>query len=112
PSGLSRARWRRMGSAPAMRKALALGILCLACAARGGKTVRLQGTLEDGAFASQAMVRLEVLETGDTLAVRPGTPFQVALPLDTSWNLCFRAPPSAGGLEKCYVVRHAGADSI
>lgn len=80
-------------------------------------TVRLQGTLRDTAFPPPMRVRLEVLETGDTLSVVSGSPFRVDLPRDTLWNLCFSAagapgPDSAAArAEKCYEVRYLGGDS-
>src|SRR3954467_7440030 len=67
--------------------------------ARGGDSVRLLGNLQDTAFPPPVPVRLEVLETGDTLNFAAGTPFRLDLPRDTLWNLCFSAdrPAAATG---------------
>jgi hypothetical protein len=83
------------------------------------ETVRLQGNLRDTSFAAPAVVRLEVLETGDTLtfpAGAAGSPFEAILPRDTLWNLCFSAPATPDGtlpgrIEKCYEVEYHGTDS-
>ncbi|MBW8888019.1 MAG: TonB-dependent receptor plug domain-containing protein [Fibrobacteres bacterium] len=96
----------------------------------------MTGILRDTSFAAGAALRLEVLETGDTLSVAPGKPFRIDLPRDTVWNLCFSAPvdsfraasqnravqeggisaqggraPSEGRLEKCFEVRLVGNDT-
>src|SRR5689334_10948702 len=80
------------------------------------ETVRLQGNLRDTSFAAPAVVRLEVLETGDTLTFPAGGPFEAILPRDTLWNLCFSAPASPNGtppgrIEKCYEIEYHGTDS-
>ena len=103
-------------------------------APQAAATLRFNGVLKDTSFASGLPVRLEVLETGDTLATRSGVPFTARLPRDTIWNLCFSAAaamqsggaaadsafsaaaasaPNAAGarLEKCYEIRYQGADS-
>lgn len=110
-------------------RAWACGALACASAAAaypsdGGVT--FTGNLRDTSFAPGAQVRLEVLETGDTLAISAGTPFKAVLPPDTLWNLCFSAaraalpdssgaPASrgdpAGRFEKCFELRYAGTDS-
>src|SRR5689334_7024000 len=77
------------------------------------ETVRLQGNLRDTSFAAPAVVRLEVLETGDTLAFPAGKPFEAILPRDTLWNLCFSAAASPNGIppgriEKCYELEYHG----
>ncbi|MEO6095189.1 MAG: Plug domain-containing protein, partial [Fibrobacteria bacterium] len=115
----------------------ALAAVCLFAAVTGGigpaeaaaaekpatpvvrETVRLQGNLRDTAFAAPAVVRLEVLETGDTLTFpigAAGGPFEAILPRDTLWNLCFSAPASPNGappgrIEKCYEIEYHGVDS-
>jgi hypothetical protein len=93
--------------------------------------LRLKGVLKDTSFAAGLPVRLEVLETGDTLAIRAGAPFTAVLPRDTIWNLCFSAAAQSGEggaaasdstqsaaatvtggrLEKCYEIRYQGAAS-
>lgn len=117
---------------------LAMGAAALAAAAPSPGNVHMTGTLHDTAFAEGAALRLEVLETGDTLAVAAGAPFRIDLPRDTVWNLCFSAParvdsaraapegpsvpPTAEGgavlegraigrLEKCFEIRHEGDDT-
>lgn len=88
--------------------------LGLAIAAQGGESVTLKGALSDTAFAKGASVRLEVLETGDTLSLKAGEPFSLKLPRDTAWNLCFSvaaATAADGRVEKCYEVRYLGSDS-
>jgi hypothetical protein len=57
----------------------------------------MTGILRDTSFAG-GPVRLEVLETGDTLRIVPGAPFRVDLPRDTAWNLCFSLPVPAAGI--------------
>jgi hypothetical protein len=76
------------------------------------RTIRLDGTLADPDFPGPGAYRLELLETGDTLAVRPGVPFSLKLPRDTIWTLCVRKgiPPQA--FEKCQEVRYAGRDTV
>ncbi len=84
---------------------------------------KLVGTLQDTAFLPSKPVRLEVLESGDTLTVFPSSPFRISLPVDTIWNLCFSTPASTGNtlssslpvtgrMEKCYELRYAGSDSV
>ncbi len=106
-----------------------------AAAAKAAATVRLQGNLHDTSFPAAATVRLEILETGDTLDFVSGLPFRVDLPRDTVWNLCFSAPAAlardsgtgkpgpaaaektsgpgepAPRLEKCYEIRYLGGDT-
>ena len=57
-------------------------------------TVRFQGTFADTSFDRAAPVRLEVLETGDTLSLSQGAAFSVRLPVDSLWNLCFSGRPA------------------
>lgn len=78
----------------------------------------MTGILRDTSFPAGTPVRLELLETGDTLMVAPGSPFRLDLPRDTAWNLCFSAPaPADSGsaaparLEKCFEIRHEGSDT-
>ena len=85
--------------------------------------IQFQGILQDTTFPPPTAVRLEILESGDTLTVVPGTAFTVNLPSDTIWNLCFSAPsglssPStpggaeiSGRREKCYEIKYVGGDS-
>ncbi len=133
-----------MGFYASWTSLIALGLLgtalpCLAASAKhapqtlhASETIRLQGNLRDTSFAPSIPVRLEVLETGDTLMFTSGSAFSVALPRDTLWNLCFSAAttnPSAPGaapaipiagtapsvasarVEKCYELEYHGADS-
>jgi hypothetical protein len=111
------------------RMGAAVGCICALGLARAADTVRLRGNLQDTAFPPPSPVRLEVLETGDTARIIPGTPFQIALPRDTVWNLCFSAAapaapsapagadstgaaaPEAARLEKCYEIRYLGTDT-
>ncbi|MDB5103000.1 MAG: hypothetical protein JWP91_689 [Fibrobacteres bacterium] len=113
-----------------------LAAFCASAAAKGAETrpapvpatIRLQGNLVDTAFPPPTDVRLEILETGDTLGFKAGMPFRVDLPQDTIWNLCFsaaaRAPMTAppagtpadsaaptGRFEKCYEIQYRGGDS-
>ncbi|MDB5048300.1 MAG: hypothetical protein JWO30_1371 [Fibrobacteres bacterium] len=92
-------------------------------AAHAAGTIRLLGNLRDTTFPPPVPVRLEVLETGDTLNFAAGTPFRVNLPKDTLWNLCFSAAGTAGDTaagtaggaartEKCYEIRYLGTDSV
>lgn len=99
---------------------IAVGLICLArpaIAAPADGSIRFTGTLRDTSFAPGAPARLEVLETGDTLAIAAGAQFSVDLPRDTLWNLCFSAArpadsaTPAGELEKCFELRHQGTDS-
>jgi hypothetical protein len=117
-------------------KGWALASLCAISALpiSAGETIRITGTLRDPAFPPPTSVRLEVLESGDTLNFTAGTPFRADLPRDTLWNLCFSgmaaagavtgitAPPTtqgdsadvpdaSGRIEKCYEIRYLGADS-
>jgi hypothetical protein len=74
--------------------------------------LRLEGRFTDPDFPAPGPYRLEVLETGDTLAIRPDAPFSLPLPSDTVWTLCVRdgEPPKA--LEKCFELRHRGKDTV
>ena len=119
-----------MGLASRWTAAWALGLAAAAPAGASGN-LHMTGTLRDTSFGAGAPIRLEVLETGDTLAMAAGAPFRVDLPRDTAWNLCFSAaaradggaaaPASAGAgagaggppdrFEKCFEVRYAGTDT-
>jgi hypothetical protein len=101
-------------------------------AANAAGLIRFQGTLRDTSFASGSALRLEVLETGDTVTITAGAPFRVDLPRDTLWNLCFSAhvdslrdslsenTGKSGGisgdapnrLEKCFEIRYLGGDTL
>ena len=85
-------------------------------------SLSFEGVFSDSSFPPPVPVRLEVLETGDTLDVTPGQPFRLRLPADTLWNLCFSgttgpAPmgDSTGGeparLEKCFELVYVGTDT-
>lgn len=79
-------------------------------------SVTFQGTFRDTSFPAETPLRLEVLETGDTLAVAQDRPFRLKLPADTLWNLCFSGLPAAadgdaGRIEKCFELRHLGSDT-
>jgi hypothetical protein len=90
---------------------VAAGII-LGGLAHAGDSVALRGTLTDTAFAPSSGVRLEVLETGDTLSVTAGAPFKISLPRDTLWNLCFSRSDSGNArVERCYEVRYGGSDT-
>lgn len=69
----------------------AWGCLLTLAVIAAADSIRLQGEFRDPDFPPASEIRLEVLETGDTLAVSPGKPFRVDLPRDTLWNLCFSA---------------------
>jgi hypothetical protein len=79
--------------------------------------IRLKGVLLDTAFPAPVAVRLEILESGDTLAIIPGSTFEVNLPADTLWNLCFSSIPLPSSVgtslrqEKCFELRYLGVDS-
>ncbi len=119
------------GAAVAMASAPAASA---ASAAASPRAIHMQGILQDTSFAAPAPVRLEILESGDTLTVVPGQPFGAMLPPDTVWNLCFSRVAASGGsksgndaalgrdarsdrddrggrLEKCYEVRYTGGDT-
>ncbi len=74
--------------------------------------LRLQGVLMDSDFPAPGSYRLEILETGDTTAVVPGTPFSVTLPQDTLWTLCVRKGVPPAHFEKCFEVRRHGRDTV
>ena len=48
-----------------------------------------KGILKDKSFKASKRVKLEVLETGDTLFVEYAKEFELNLPADTAWNICF-----------------------
>jgi hypothetical protein len=124
-----------MGLGAQWRVVWALACLGASLPASARDTIRLRGNLHDTAFAPGSPVRLEVLETGDTLALTAGSPFGIELPRDTLWNLCFSAPralpagaapgtdsvpvqaqpaegrAAEGRLEECFEVRYQGSDS-
>lgn len=72
-------------------------------------SLSFQGVFNDSAFPPPAPVRLEVLETGDTLRIVPGESFRLRLPVDTLWNLCFSGEDTR--IEKCFELVYLGADS-
>lgn len=75
------------------------------------------GTLQDTSFTPHNPIRLEILESGDTLVLELGNPFSLDLPSDTLWNLCFSSvaksalPTESGRFERCYELRYTGVDS-
>lgn len=98
-----------MTQAPASR---VLAMLLAACALTGvAHGARLQGVLDDPDFPAPGPYRLELLETGDTLAVVPGVPFSLPLPRDTVWTLCVRSGRPPAAFEKCFETRYSGRDS-
>jgi hypothetical protein len=89
--------------------------LAAACPALAFGNLHMTGILRDTAFSAGTPVRVEVLETGDTLPAAAGTPFRIDLPSDSVWNLCFTAAASSDSgrtrLEKCFEIRHTGPDT-
>ncbi len=65
------------------------------------------GSLVDKNFSDSSAVRLEILESGDTLNVVLGEPFSITIPADTLWNVCF----TQGALEKCFEITHKDTSS-
>ncbi len=80
--------------------------------ASGAHALRLSGVLSDPDFPAPGPYRLELLETGDTLAVVPGVPFSLRLPRDTVWTLCVRRGRPPAAFEKCFETRYAGRDTV
>ncbi len=70
--------------------------------------LQLRATLSDSAFSEGTPIRAQVLESGDTVMLERDEIFNLPLPRDTVWNLCFNSPD----LEKCYTLRHASPDSL
>jgi hypothetical protein len=81
-------------------------------AALQAQTLRLEGRLSDSDFPPPGPYRLELLESGDTLSIRPDAPFVLTLPRDTVWTLCVRRGEAPKALEKCFELRYAGKDSL
>jgi hypothetical protein len=129
------------GAAPEGGKGGASGAKAAGAENRVPGTLRFTGTLRDTSYPAPMPMRLEVLETGDTLRFVSGSPFRIDLPRDTAWNLCFSpaegtgteaGPPADAGAdsagrtaadaerpvaeaaaraEKCYEIRYLGSDS-
>ncbi len=62
--------------------------------------LRLHALLTDTAFPPPGPYRLEVLETGDTLDIKPREHFSLLLPSDTLWILCVQRKDSPEAFEK------------
>ncbi len=72
--------------------------------------IHFSGNLQDTVFPAATPIRLEVLETGDTLNFISGKGFKIDLVPDTVWNLCFQSATPAI-TEKCYELKYTGNDS-
>ncbi len=68
----------------------------------------LKGVLIDSLFAQSDSVVVEVLESDTVFSALFGKEFQVELPIDTLWNICF----SDSSEEKCYEILYLGVDSV
>ncbi len=66
------------------------------------------GVLQDSLFMKSDSVSLEVLESGEQMYVVYATPFELILPFDSLWNICF----SDTQKEKCYEITHTTTDSV
>lgn len=91
--------------------ALTMPLALAAALAPAAHALRLQGVLSDPDFPAPGPYRLELLETGDTLRIVPGTPFFLTLPRDTVWTLCVRKGEPPSDFEKCLELHHAGKDT-
>lgn len=117
-------------------QALTLPLALIMGLAQASHALEMQGVVADTAFAKGSALRIEVLESGDTVLARAGETFKLRLPVDTVWNVCAKSIPVAGGaptdslapapgqnpvstaIEHCYEVKKpaasgtAGSDSL
>lgn len=68
--------------------------------------IKLYATLSDSAFDKSGEISVEVLENGEKATVNYQEEFNIKLPLDTIWGICF----TQSSLEKCYEVKYLGSD--
>jgi len=67
----------------------------------------LVGQIDSTTFGSAENLKLEVLESGDSLEIGSNRAFKVTLPTDTIWNICLKSTLK----EKCYEIVYTGPDS-
>ena len=69
-------------------------------------TIAFTGILTDSTFRADKSLRVELIETGETIPVKFEKPFHLTLPIDTLWNICIYGAAK----EKCYEVYYGGSD--
>lgn len=83
-------------------------ILAIGVCTQMGYSLSIKSVVSDTVFKGDESIRVELLESGDTLQTKYLNPFVFKLPVDTMWNICI----ANSKREKCYEVIYKGKDSI